>query len=309
MKKFLIILVLLGSRTSIGQTPRFITTNPGYIGINTNSPVSFLTVENNDPDGTAGDLRTLFSIHNKSNFFNSFAGLEIMAGVPSSKTVLQHVSSTYNIPGFLEYADFGQLYSRGSGLILRSGSNENPYGIIKLMTGNNSGGSIERMRIDWRGNVGIGTQTPQQPLTVSSNAIPYSELSIGFSNTPHNGTYAKSGHHIYGNRDIVFNVNSTNISNLPYNGRAYTFRTIADTYYSNSSTLLTINMNGNVGIGNFDVAGQANQEPGAKLHVKGQDVYVDSVASGMILRSPNGNCWRITVNDGGFISTTQIVCP
>ncbi|MDP5139776.1 MAG: hypothetical protein NWP83_04815, partial [Spirosomaceae bacterium] len=120
-----------------------------------------------------------------------------------------HHSPTYLFPGLDEYADFGQLYSRGPGLILRSGSAEFPSGVIKFMTGiTGAGGSLERMRIDMNGNVGIGTKTPK-----------------------------------------------------------------------------------------------------TKIHVSQGDVYLDNSARGIILTSPDGNCWRVTVNNSGNLQSSQMVCP
>ncbi|MCR9052888.1 MAG: hypothetical protein ACE362_21700 [Phaeodactylibacter xiamenensis] len=39
------------------------------------------------------------------------------------------------------------------------------------------------------------------------------------------------------------------------------------------------------------------------------DIYIEELGKGVIMKSPNGNCWRVTVsNSGGFIST-QVTCP
>lgn len=39
------------------------------------------------------------------------------------------------------------------------------------------------------------------------------------------------------------------------------------------------------------------------------DVYLDDPTRGIILTSPNGNCWKVTVNDSGALQNVQIVCP
>ena len=64
---------------------------------------------------------------------------------------------------------------------------------------------------------------------------------------------------------------------------------------------LKITASGNVGIG---VA-----SPNAKVEIKDGDMYISDVASGIITRSPNGNCWRTKVNNDGTFSTTTIPCP
>jgi hypothetical protein len=158
----------------------FIIELPEFIGINADSPTSFLTIEGEESASLSNDKRTFSKVHDKLNTNSAFSGLKLLAGASSFKTVLQHVSSTYFFSGLDEYADFGQLYSRGAGLILRSGSPESPNGVINFMTGiTGTGGSLERMRLDQNGNVGIGTKSPKDPLVIASNEIPYSELSIG----------------------------------------------------------------------------------------------------------------------------------
>ena len=67
---------------------------------------------------------------------------------------------------------------------------------------------------------------------------------------------------------------------------------------------MLIMRNGNVGIGSFDYP----VLPSTKLEVRG-NVYVNDPTSGIILKSPNGLCWRVTVDNTGNLSRTQITCP
>jgi hypothetical protein len=39
------------------------------------------------------------------------------------------------------------------------------------------------------------------------------------------------------------------------------------------------------------------------------NIYVDSNANGVILRSPNNNCWRLTVSDAGVVTAVSATCP
>jgi type II secretory pathway pseudopilin PulG len=41
----------------------------------------------------------------------------------------------------------------------------------------------------------------------------------------------------------------------------------------------------------------------------GGDIYVANIGSGIILRSPNGSCWRVSMTNAGNVSSTSIVCP
>ncbi|HJW27894.1 MAG TPA: hypothetical protein VJ508_01460, partial [Saprospiraceae bacterium] len=64
---------------------------------------------------------------------------------------------------------------------------------------------------------------------------------------------------------------------------------------------MRITNNGNVGIG--------TEDPKSKLQIQDGDVYLDNSANGVILKSPDGNCWRLTVGNNGVVSTTSITCP
>ena len=58
---------------------------------------------------------------------------------------------------------------------------------------------------------------------------------------------------------------------------------------------------GNVGIG--------QSSPTARLHVTGGDVYVDNSTKGLLLKSPDGTCYRATMANGGTFSISSTTCP
>jgi hypothetical protein len=67
---------------------------------------------------------------------------------------------------------------------------------------------------------------------------------------------------------------------------------------------MVITDNGKIGVGNF-----INMKPRARLEVKDGDVYLGNPSNGIILTSPNGKCWRVTVDDNGNLIRTNIICP
>lgn len=64
--------------------------------------------------------------------------------------------------------------------------------------------------------------------------------------------------------------------------------------------------NNNIGIGETAVSPSL---PKSKLHVKTGDIYLEEIGRGVILKSPNGQCWRITVDNSGNLVRTAITCP
>jgi hypothetical protein len=46
-----------------------------------------------------------------------------------------------------------------------------------------------------------------------------------------------------------------------------------------------------------------------KLHVAGGKIYVETNGQGVILKSPGGACFELTVTNAGAIATTAVACP
>jgi hypothetical protein len=58
--------------------------------------------------------------------------------------------------------------------------------------------------------------------------------------------------------------------------------------------------------GNFGIGTNA---PNSKLSVSGGDVNILDINSGVIMKSPNGNCWRVTIDNAGNLVRNPITCP
>ena len=73
----------------------------------------------------------------------------------------------------------------------------------------------------------------------------------------------------------------------------------------NPTQRMVIMDNGNVGVGNY----APNDPPKSKLQIRSGDVYIESISSGIIMKSPNGQCWRVTIDNSGNLIRTSISCP
>jgi hypothetical protein len=58
---------------------------------------------------------------------------------------------------------------------------------------------------------------------------------------------------------------------------------------------------GNVGIG--------TNKPSAKLQVTDGDIYISDIEKGIIMKSPDGNCWRGVLDNTGQLNFLSIDCP
>ena len=63
----------------------------------------------------------------------------------------------------------------------------------------------------------------------------------------------------------------------------------------------------NIGVGMTNIAN--TEKPKSKFHVFNGDVNIDQIGSGIILKSPNGQCWRVTIDNTGNLVSSAITCP
>jgi hypothetical protein len=58
--------------------------------------------------------------------------------------------------------------------------------------------------------------------------------------------------------------------------------------------------NGNVGIG--------TENPDVKLQIADGDIFIEDIDHGIIMKSPDGNCWQGTLNNQGMLEFVQADC-
>ena len=143
------------------------------------------------------------------------------------------------------------------------------------------------------GHVGIGTASPKAKLDIQGGAnsdgtddpkaIALSWMGGGFSHwirTRHNAAG------ISGNAIDFFTNTSTSASGSSAPG-------------TGNQLVMSLN-GGNVGVG--------IENPNAKLQDTRGDVFVNTVGTGLILKSSNGSCFRVTVGNVGVLGTSSVLC-
>jgi len=127
------------------------------------------------------------------------------------------------------------------------------------------------------GNVGIGQDSPTSKLYVNSGGT---ETVATFKSTDNKAR-------------IVVSDNDTNTYIIAEGDKSSVGRSASLT-----TTNITIDSSGNLGVGNIT--------PSSKLHVSGGDVEVEDAGSGLVIKSPDGTRFRISVDNSGVLSATTV---
>ena len=174
------------------------------------------------------------------------------------------------------------------------------------------------------GSVTLSTQTPW---VASGNNIHYSGGNVGIGVA--NPTTAKlevdgdiklpggtGASLFFGSANITrFIKNDPGTDDIHFRAAEFKFHTYENvpTYpgwiwfdygHQNGTTFrrFTLNMrNAWLGIG--------NENPKSSVHITSGDVYIENASRSVIMKSPNGQCWRMTVSDTGTPVFTLMSCP
>lgn len=170
------------------------------------------------------------------------------------------------------------------------------------------------------GNVGIGTNFPNEKLTIAGltngtagrtflklkNNSSDTHSAVIFKLEAGNNSYFTGIYHhsdsysaSQGYNGVGVLWNHGNGLNLRASG-AGKIRFETDISTSTIERMI-IDSNGNIGIG--------TSVPESKLQITAGDVYIESINSGVIMTSPNGQCWRMTVDNSGNPVFSGIACP
>lgn len=268
-------------------------------------------------------------------YFGAGGDLQILRDAANTLALRNgDVGQTFNIYG--TYTGAGANYARLGIYCAQNGNTTiatqaNGTGVAGAFIFSPS--NTERMRITTAGNVGIGTTAPGAPLEIRATAatgirenLLKCTVSDGGNSAFHiyNATVSDNSFipgfsgSVFGTVASVVFVGQTNSANDsgtsplvlnsarltssetdPNNGTLSAVVTRPLFGWSNHLTsLMQLNANGNLGIG--------TTSPTSKLQVSAGDVEVDTIAKGVILKSPDGTRYRVTVANGGILSVAAV---
>ncbi len=151
------------------------------------------------------------------------------------------------------------------------------------------------------GNVGIGFDSPTQRLQVDGNiSFTTRGQKLYFAGNPTDTITCYITRPV-GTDGLLFYGNDIYIRSIATPIQLQTVSSIDMMDLSGNTRMKFDTQNSRMGIG--------TTTPSSTVTVSGGDVNITDINSGVILKSPNGQCWRVTVDNTGNLVRTSITCP
>lgn len=158
------------------------------------------------------------------------------------------------------------------------------------------------------GTLGVGTTSPGGDLTVSKldagGSVDLETVNRDNTNAfSHARFIAQTGGSSAGDPVTIYDISGVSSFTVGVdNSDGDKFKIASVNSLGTVSDRLTIDTSGKVGIGTTG--------PNAKFQVTGGDAAISSQGNGLILKATDGaNCYRVTVNNAGALSTALVACP
>ncbi len=289
----------------------------GNVGIGTPTPIGKLNIVGNVD---AGEERAFIRLKNYATGPSSSVSIALQA-YDDKGISFAYTSRDY---AYNDLSDFGVVTTSGRGIALAPN-----HGQIRFYTSINPDNTYsEKMRIDEQGNVGIGKSNMggiYNPklfiyngwLQVADSSDHDAGIVVSHLNRTGYG-YARTVQQVFegvngdpftefrirnssDDRTITsWSMGADNSDNDKFKVNVFS-DVLTGSSPSYGSNVLTLTTEGNLGVG--------TQTPRARVEIADGDVYISSLNKGVIMTSPDGQCWRGTINNSGVLEFSPVVCP
>jgi len=187
----------------------------------------------------------------------------------------------------------GSLITQASDLFLRAGGTNNTNNAIVA----SNGGTVTLYHANSEKlattSTGVEVTGTLNAVNASANgkAATFDDGTSALHVVPNLGSGGYTGLSAAGDIGLIFTIDNDNTTDSTSNG-------LLIAPHTQTSGGLKILENGSVGIG--------ITSPGSKLDVSGGDIETSTASKGLILKSPNGTRYRVTVDNSGNLSTAAL---
>src|SRR6266542_2315004 len=242
---------------------------------------------------------------NGNSFFGNSAGFSNTTGFNNS--FFGNQAGQFNTTGFYN-SFFGVLAGQAN----TAGQSNSFFGFIAgeaNTTGRENsffGDTAGRFNTAGDNNSFFGRAAGARNATGTGNS--FVGWTAGFSNTSGgNNVFFGSGagwDNTTGSRNTYVGVKADGAGDLT-NAAAFG----ADAFVTQNNSLVLGSINGVNGANADTNVGIGTTAPRARLHVAGGKVYVEANGQGVVLKSPGGTCFELTVTNAGANATAAVPCP
>jgi hypothetical protein len=260
-------------------TDNFIDSYNGHLNIRNHNADKDIIFQ---ADDGSGGLATYFQLDGSDGFSKAHKKIRFL---DNAKASFGNVDDLEIFHGGTNTA----ITNKTGNLVIK---NETDDGDIIFESDDGSGGIAEYFRVDGGSEKVIFSKT-LNAVNSSANgkAATFDDGTSALHIVPNLGSGGYTGLSAVGDIGLIFTIDNDNTTDSTSNG-------LLIAPHTQTSGGLKILENGNVGIG--------ISSPGSKLDVSGGDIETSTASKGLILKSPNGTRYRVTVDNSGNLSTAAL---